>query len=292
VSGLAIRRILVALDNSPSSLAAAHAAAELAGALGAELTALFVEDARLLDLGRLPFAREIDPLTTVERELPGPYVESQLRASAGRARASIARLAAELGTPWSFRTARGSVAGRILAAAAEADLVAIGRTGWSPARRGRLGSTVHSLLAHGGSPLLLLTSASRMAPPVLVLFDDSAQARHGLQLATGLAERWDAPLSVVLVGPGPQAPALRDAAATLIGERRPAARLLAAPAAEAALPHWIALQTAGLVVVPVGASPLSDDLLITLLERLTAPVLAVPPPRERAAAGAPREAGH
>ena len=56
---LAIRRILIALDASTHSLAALHAAAEMAANMQAELIGLFVEDENLLHLAGLPFAQEV-----------------------------------------------------------------------------------------------------------------------------------------------------------------------------------------------------------------------------------------
>ena len=44
----AIRRILVALDSSPHSMAALETAVELAANLGARIIGLFVEEANLL----------------------------------------------------------------------------------------------------------------------------------------------------------------------------------------------------------------------------------------------------
>ncbi|PKN22384.1 MAG: hypothetical protein CVU64_24985, partial [Deltaproteobacteria bacterium HGW-Deltaproteobacteria-21] len=54
-----IRRILVAMDPSYRSVGALDVAAELAARLGAELSAVFVEDVDLLHLAELPFAMEI-----------------------------------------------------------------------------------------------------------------------------------------------------------------------------------------------------------------------------------------
>lgn len=86
-------RILVALDNSPASLAAAEAGAQLAAALGAEISGLFVEDDRLLGLGHLAITREFDPLTATTRDVVREDLERQLRALAARARKFLARLA-------------------------------------------------------------------------------------------------------------------------------------------------------------------------------------------------------
>jgi nucleotide-binding universal stress UspA family protein len=58
-TGLAFRRILVALDASVNSLAAIEQAATLAANLEAEQLGLFVEDINLLRIATLPFARQI-----------------------------------------------------------------------------------------------------------------------------------------------------------------------------------------------------------------------------------------
>jgi len=55
----ALRRILVALDASRSSLEALRAAAALAARMGAELECLFIEDVNLVRLGQLPVARQV-----------------------------------------------------------------------------------------------------------------------------------------------------------------------------------------------------------------------------------------
>ena len=68
------RRILVALDASPHSLAALEAAAELAASLRAELIGLFVEDANLLRVAGFPFAREFGAYTAQAREIDAEHV--------------------------------------------------------------------------------------------------------------------------------------------------------------------------------------------------------------------------
>ena len=49
------RRIVVAIDGTPTSLAALEATGELASAWGAELVGLFVEDTNLLRMASLPY---------------------------------------------------------------------------------------------------------------------------------------------------------------------------------------------------------------------------------------------
>lgn len=62
-------RVLIALDANLRSLDALRLAAELAARLEAELLALFVEDVNLIRLAGLPFAREVDRSSAVERQL-------------------------------------------------------------------------------------------------------------------------------------------------------------------------------------------------------------------------------
>ena len=57
--GPSIRRILVALDASPSSLVALEEAAKLAAVWDAELAGVFVEDSELLRMAQLPFMQTV-----------------------------------------------------------------------------------------------------------------------------------------------------------------------------------------------------------------------------------------
>ena len=67
-----VERILVAIDASPGSLAAAETAARLAALLNAELEGLFVEDDRLLRLPAAPLARQVDSITAGPRSRRSP----------------------------------------------------------------------------------------------------------------------------------------------------------------------------------------------------------------------------
>jgi nucleotide-binding universal stress UspA family protein len=54
-----IKRIVIAIDASPTSLAALEATAELAARWDAEILGVFVEDTDLLRMATLPFAGEV-----------------------------------------------------------------------------------------------------------------------------------------------------------------------------------------------------------------------------------------
>lgn len=100
--------------------------------------------------------------------------------------------------PWSFRTVRGDVATEVLAAASEADLLAIGREGWSFGSQLRIGSTALEIVA-GKIPVLLL-SERRMPKDarLLVCYDGSRPTKKRLLAAANLASRGIDGLTILL----------------------------------------------------------------------------------------------
>ena len=182
-----IKRILVAVDASPSSLMALEAAAELAASLGAELLGLFIEDINLLRLGDVPFVREVGVSTGSVRQVDLPSIQRQLRAQASQARRQLFRLAQSMGLHWSFRVARGVIERELLEAASEADLLILGRRGWSGSRH--LGSTAQTLITQGPSVTLIMERRVKLEPTVLMLYDGSPSAQKALRMAADLVRK-------------------------------------------------------------------------------------------------------
>jgi nucleotide-binding universal stress UspA family protein len=194
-----IRRILVALDASPHSLAALEAASELAGALKAELVGIYVEDVNLLHLAGLPFAREVEYPSGVARTLDSPIMERELRIQAEQARQMLAGIAARRQIQWSFRVVRGQVAVELLAAAQDADLLALGRASGASTRRVRLGATARVVVSQAPRPVLLLQTGHAICQPVQLTYDGSPAARRALATAAQLAGLTGGHLTVMLV---------------------------------------------------------------------------------------------
>lgn len=176
-----VERILVALDASPQSLTTMEVAVELAARLDAELVGIFVEDINLLRLAQFPFAREVGFYSASLRQLDNLNIERQLRAQARWVQRSLGLLADRAEVRWTFRVSRGAIPAELLAAALDADLIILGRTGWSGRRR--LGSTARMIITQAPRQALIIHRGVRLGLPVVVLYDGSPIARKALAAA-------------------------------------------------------------------------------------------------------------
>jgi nucleotide-binding universal stress UspA family protein len=199
-----VRRILIALDASASSLAALRAAVTLAAELGADLEGLFVEDANLMRIATLPVARRVLFPSAAEEPLDSSSMELELKVLARRAQRSLAALAEHSGIRWTFRVVRGNVPLEILAAASESDLLTVGCFGWSLARRMQMGSTAQSAAINAPKALLLVKQPLAIYRPVLVLFDSSPLAEQALKAAARFAGAFQSPLTIFILAEAPE----------------------------------------------------------------------------------------
>jgi nucleotide-binding universal stress UspA family protein len=274
---LAIRRILVALDTSTSSLAALQAAAGLAKALQAELIGLFVEDVNLMRLAALPFAQELRWPAARRQGLDESQMEQQLRLRAAQARRALAMAAEQMEVSWTFRVVRGQVTDEVLQACLEADLLSLGRTGLTTMRRARMGSTAREAAARSPKPVLLAQQSSEMEWPVVVTYDGSVLARRGLVAGVRLAQRYGNNLIVLLLGES------RESASPLAAE----AQALIGVALVHTDFRYVELgnseqlvallreEPCSLVILAGETPPLQGEALQALLDGLACPVMVV-----------------
>lgn len=192
-----VRRILVALDASPHSLAALRAAAELASDLDAELVGIFVEDINLLRLSDLPLAREVTIYTTSSRRLNRQEIERQLRTQARMAQRALEEVARKRRIRWTFRVAQGVIASELLAAAEETDIILLGKSGWS--QRRRLGSTTRVMVTQAPKNTLILQEGAHLGLPVGVIYDGSSKSQKALVAATNLLRQQDGFLVAIIL---------------------------------------------------------------------------------------------
>jgi nucleotide-binding universal stress UspA family protein len=197
------RVILVAIDASPHSLAALETAARVASRLHAELHGMYVEDINLLRTAELPFASAIGA-SGKPHPLTVDALERELRRQAEIARRAVEAAGARSHVVCSFAVARGTVLEEIVRAATAAEIVTVGRTGWS--RRGtRLGSVTRSLLEEGTASLLMVEK-NDVEGPLAVVFDGSPAAHRAMALAAALTADQPSPITVLLAGKSAQKP--------------------------------------------------------------------------------------
>ena len=216
-----ILRILVALDATEDSLASLDLATRLAAKLRAELEGLFVEDINLLRMADLPCTRVVSVATTSHHGLNLPSMERELRRQARVARDMLAMNAERFSVRWSFRTARGAMASEILAAAAEADIVIVGKSDRAYPQRLKLGSTARMLSAQSPCAVLIAHHrfiAAEYSPPgaILVAYDDTATSDRALRLAARIAVSERHPITVFIPESKRAAPRLQSTAEALL----------------------------------------------------------------------------
>lgn len=267
-----VRRVLVALDAGPDYYGPLQRGADLARALGAELSVLFIEDANLFRLCELETA-QIAFGSRSWRRLETATLERELRARAADARASLARVAEVAELAWSFEVWRGRADEALREAARHADLISLSR-----ALR----------------PLALPRTQARRRPepapaPVLAFYERAAapaSTARVLEIAARLARRLSVPLLIVAPGRGASADRrVRTAVEARLAELGVRAEWRAVPSGERAILKAMAEARARLVVLGARGPVVSAGLLDRIVHAAGAEALLV----GDAGAGHPRE---
>ncbi len=270
-----IRRILIALDASPASMAALEAAAELAERLDAELLGLFVEDINLLRLSELPIARQIGLHSASVSQISRMQVEQSLRAQANQVRRALEEMAQRGKLRTEFRVTRGSITNELLQAALETDLIILGKAGWS--QRQKLGSTALSMIKRSPGHAMFLQHGTRIAHAIGVIYDGSLLAARALWLAASILPEPAAGLSILLLAEQVElAQGLEPEVESWLAEHNfhghthwvhgPGGKRLA---------HLIRAEHLGILVMPAHMEGLQDDELEEFLNETSTPVLLV-----------------
>ena len=187
------RKILLPMDVSRDSLTALKVAFDLAAALHAEVAGVFIEDADLLTAVSLPFAREVGSFSGISKPIGTAEVEHRFGAVAGKARRAVMETGRKLKVAASFRVTRGDVPNEILRAAGGADVVIIGKTGWSAGTVRRPGNTCLSILAQSKIPVLIAEHGVSLGAPIMVAHDDTPAGNRALEVGRELSRTlgWD-----------------------------------------------------------------------------------------------------
>lgn len=191
-----IERIVIPLDAASESRNAIDVAAQLAARTKSPLHGIFVEDADLLGLAILPFARQVtfgaggEPLTV-------EHIKQQLRVATESARRDIAAAAEHHGLTWSFEVVRGSPESA-LSHTSERDLVVAGALTRPVAGQFRVKGRWWSSIGAAPGPLLLARHAWQRQGAILVMLRDQS---HGsgrlLNAAARIAEARNVKLTLI-----------------------------------------------------------------------------------------------
>ncbi len=275
--GWTVRRILVGLDASAPSAAALQAAVSLASRLHAELLAMYIEDENLARLAELPFAHELGAFSAQRRTLDPSYMDNLFKAQATRARHALQRSASAAELRWSFEIRRGSVARQLLLAAAEADLVVVGRSAIAHDLHTHIGSTARHLVDSAACAVLLTAADSLVSKPAVILFDGSEASLQALLVGA----RWygDAlsPLTIMLVQQGDgESGALEQRAREILGYEHVEARFVTCAAAGTfALVQALQGEDCGLLIVSTEALRSCGIDPLHVLQGIERPVLLI-----------------
>jgi len=273
-SSLDIQRILVALDASPQSLAALEAATQLAARFEAELIGIFVEDINLIRLANFPFTREVSRYSATPRPLDSPQIELQLRARARRVQQAMSTMTKGTGLRWSFRVARGVISVELVAATLEADLIILGKTGWSGRRR--VGSTTRTMIVQSPRQVLILQRKVRLGVPITVAFDGSEAGQKALEAAR-LIWAEESPMNVLLLADNSdEAQRLQAEARDQLGRLATDAQFSWRPGLDGPrLARLLRTEGCGVLVLPAESEQISGEILLNLLNEIECAVLLV-----------------
>jgi len=176
-------RVIVAVGSTPSDSLTLAAAAQLAQAVGGQLTALFVEDINLLKLAELPFAFELGATLPTPRPLATRDVERAFRAQADELRRTLAEVANAFRLDFTFSIVRGKPANALFEASAEQDLIVLaGAAARALGHYGPASAVRRALRAATKSP------GPRTAQPVAAVLQEGPCAQRMLAVAHGLAQ--------------------------------------------------------------------------------------------------------
>lgn len=271
-----LQRILVALNASPHSQAALDAAVRLAMTFEAEVEGLFVEDETLLRAAQLPFAEEVRAYTTSPRGLTDQRMQRQLRYQAEYAERTLQRTAGRADVSYTFEVVQGDVTRELLDAAAEVDLLVLGKTS-TPSSRRQLGSTSQTALTDAPAPVLVLQETVSPQRPMLVYYDGGDAAQAALNVAAQLSRRsGPRPVTVLLpADDGPETDRLRDEVHSQYDHSEAQLSVHVLTPAESRRLSAFARRGGSLVILPAGCAPLSHVPLRQFLYEIDRPLLVM-----------------
>lgn len=270
-----IRRIVVAIDASSHSLAGLEAAVGLASRLDADLAGLFIEDINLLRLGELPISNQVGRYSAKRQKITGDEIRRQLSTQSRWAFEALEMLSNQSNLRWSFNVAQGAILPELAKAAEEADLIILGKTGWSDTRL--IGSTTRAILTEHGNLTLILREGVKLGETMMILYDGSAASKKALDVVGQISDAAEGQLVVMLVAEDRPA---SDRLAEEVGHwnegRNYPLVFLWTPDTHPLIVCSIArTEESGILVIPQGNNLFTNVELVNVLNDINCPVLFV-----------------
>jgi nucleotide-binding universal stress UspA family protein len=277
-----IKRILVAVDGSPASLAAVQQAVHWAVLLQAQLQALFVADEQRFVY--YPTAASFEGGVV----MPVPLPEGRLQAEQAKVQAEEKDIRSALDKATQgkkldvqYKHERGDVNAILVREARTADMVVIGKRGRFDAPGSKqAGPTTEALIHDAMRPVLVVPEGSRTQGPLLVAYDNSKGVQRILPSAVVLAEKSGQEVFILTVDDKPaRAKELQEALIPFFQSHGLAVKLLVEKGKPAAAVVKAAeAQGAGMIVMGAfNRNPVYElffgSTTLSVLERATCPIL-------------------
>lgn len=183
-------RLLIGLGSTGLPAGVLDVAIELASALQAEVSALFVEEQQLFDLIDLPIAALIAPAERAGQRLSREAVSQSLKAQAKAIRRDLSMRAESRNLRWSFELQHGDTLAAITSFARAGDILLLGGTAATITPRGRVEMAVR--LSETVGACLVVPDILRNRRGAIVVIDPvrDRESTFARKIASALGERF------------------------------------------------------------------------------------------------------
>jgi hypothetical protein len=256
-------RVVIQIRSRQPSAVAMQAAVRIARAFGSDLESLFVEDTQLFDCAAYGFAREISLSGRQSRALSLDTMMRDLHLAAQGTRRQLEALTREAQVPLRCRVVRDEPLRALTIACAEVgpwNVVILGE----PFAAGHSGELKQMLAEVSGTTGIVMVGprAVRVAGPVIVAVEDTAELPDMLRTAERVAAVDGVEIVLLLVGPGTDELDRMEGEARLVLEDREGvriARAAVAPGATAVVAETLRRMRGGMVICRFGGLVVPDE---------------------------------
>ncbi len=256
-------RVVIQIRSRHPSAVAMQAAVRIARAFGSDLESLFVEDTQLFDCAAYGFVREISLSGRQSRALSIDTMMRDLHLAAQGTRRQLEALTRAAQVPLRCRVVRDEPLRALTIACAEVgpwNVVTLGE----PFAAGHSGVLKQMLAEVSGTTGIVMVGprAERVAGPVIVAVEDTAELPDMLRTAERVAAVDGVEVVLLLVGPGNDELDRMEGEARLVLEDREGvriARAAVAPGATAVIAETLRRMRGGMVICRFGGLVVPDQ---------------------------------